>query len=140
MGERDWVVSPEFAQRLGIRAWLRCKDDTFDIYENLSEFKSFLEKFRQRICGAWSFKVEQVSRHEVVMLDMQVQQKGAWPDDEGGASIITKPYFMPSARNTPSRPTSAHPQGQSSWPTADIRRIPDFSMKQPDVAKAGYKC
>lgn len=101
------------------------------------EFRNFIEEFRKRIGGAWSFKIEEVSRHEVVMLDMQVL-KGAWPDEEGKVAIITKPHFKPTARSIPLHPTSAHPPGVKAWPIAEIKRIAELSTRKQDFVKAKF--
>lgn len=56
LGEREWAANPKVAQRFGIKTWLRYRDDVFVIYENFVELKNFIEVFRKRIGGAWSFK------------------------------------------------------------------------------------
>ena len=133
--EQPWATRSDIMADHGIKLYVRYRDDIFIVATSGPLVWQYIRGFRERLRGAWTCNIEQVSKSEVQMLDLTVSKSRFTLD-----TLQWRPFFKPSSRTVPLSMSSCHHNMVHSWATNGLVRLSRNSCCSFDfeVAKAKY--
>ena len=113
---------------MGIKVWLRYRDDLFIICKE-SCWEPLFDGFYRVLAPVYRPTLEGLSKVSVTMLDTRVTAAFA-------GDLHVSPHFKSTAQNIPLVATSAHPPGVHKWPLGALQRLEDSSSTEKAFLKA----
>jgi hypothetical protein len=113
------------APTLGLRSWVRYRDDIFLIARDPIGAQRLFASIRTILDGVWEVRVEEVSRVALPFLDIWFFKHVA----NNQCRLFHKPYAKPSRIRIPLVEESSHPASVFSWPCAEVARLRMLSIQ-----------
>jgi hypothetical protein len=112
------ALARDTVAKFGLKAYCRYRDDVFAIFPSSDMAREWLKLYRSLLSGAWTCKVESVSKTSVHMLDITVLKNRHFV-----APLMWKPFFKPTSNMVPLSCSSSHHSMVHGWPKMGLVRL-----------------
>ena len=103
--------------------FFRRSGDGGRLRETFLEAEAFVAEWNRALAGRWMVEIDDMSRHQVPMLDLIVYKS---PDH----LVCWLPHFKPTALMVPLTARSSHPVHVHGWPISEAMRIAKHSTSR----------